>query len=98
MFPALKIAADMKQEALAVLDRSRNCGRVTVNANQLVDLCIAFECAAKGDVSNLEYIIERLGEDLAKAERKLSAIVGISEIDSEIYNIAIGAAEQEQSK
>ena len=91
MFPALHIAADLKKQAFARLDQGRG-GKpkmLYVDANLLIDLCLAFESAAEGDVSNLEYSIKVLFEDKQKLLKVLDKIAELSDCDSEVYTLAM---------
>ena len=89
MFPALEISADMKKRAFYVLDtQRRGKGMVYVPANQLIDLCLAFESAAKGEVENLEYSLKVQRERADKAQGILDAIAAISSPDGNVWNLA----------
>ena len=72
LFPALHIAKEFKQKGFDRLDTSRRgVGSVWVDANQLIDLCLAFECAAEGDVSNLEYSLSACQKSIDKLENEI---------------------------
>ena len=89
MFPALDIASDMKKAAFYVLDtQRRGKGKVWVDANQLINLCLAFESAAEGKVDNLEFIIAQQRETIAEAQRRFSMIADLADVDGEIFDIA----------
>ena len=91
MFSALGIAADMKKEAFYVLDtQKRGKGMVYVNANQLIDLCLAFECASKGDVENLEFSLKVQQDIINDARERLNHIawLTVDSPESEVYKIA----------
>lgn len=89
MFPALDIASDMKKAAFHVLDNQRRGkGKVWVDANQLINLCLAFESAAEGKVDNLEFIIAQQAAMIAEAQRRFRVIAGLADVDSEIFDIA----------
>lgn len=89
MFPALEIASDMKKAAFYVLDNQRRGqGKVWVDANRLINLCLAFESAAEGKVDNLEFIIAQQKALLAEAQRRLGEIAALAEVDSQIFDIA----------
>lgn len=90
MFPALHIAADLKKQAFARLDQGRG-GKpkmLQVDANLLIDLCLAFESAAEGDVQNLEYIIKVLSEDKKKLQDVLERISDHVGVDSPVWDMA----------
>lgn len=80
MFPALEIAKEFKALGFTRLDAKRlGSGMVQVNANKLIDLCLAFEAAAAGDVENLEYslnvshkIINEKDKEIEWLNQKLS--------------------------
>lgn len=78
MFPALHIAKEFKEKGFARLDSSRRgTGSVWVDANELIDLCLAFEDAAKGEVTNLEYCLKVSQEELEKLRSELGKLKDI---------------------
>lgn len=89
MFAAKEISDDFKAQAFYRLDQGKG-GKpkmLYVDANKLIDLCLAYECAAVGDVSNLEYSLKVLGEDKQKLMNVLDKIAQLSDINSEIYKL-----------
>lgn len=91
MFPAKEIAEKFKAQAFARLDQGKG-GKpkmLYVEANPLIDLCLAYECAAEGDVSNLEYSLKVLMEDKQKLMSILDKIAEKSHVDSEIWELAM---------
>ena len=91
MFPALHIAESFKKQAFARLDQGKGGKQkmLYVDANLLIDLCLAFESAAEGDVSNLEYCLKVLSEDKQKLMSSLDKIAEKSHVDSEIWELAM---------
>ena len=90
MIPALEIAEKFKKQAFARLDQGKGGSKMLhVEANLLIDLCLAFECAAEGDVANLEYSLKVLMEDKQKLMTALDKIAEKVHVDSEIYEIAM---------
>jgi hypothetical protein len=90
MFPAKEIADTFKAQAFARLDQGKG-GKpkmLYVDANLLIDLCLAYESAAEGDVSNLEYIIKVLSEDKQKLMEALDKISDKVHVDSDIWELA----------
>lgn len=72
MFPALDIAKEFKRIGFQRLDAKRlGQGMVQVNANKLIDLCLAFECAAEGDVSNLEHSLDVANKEIEEQRNRI---------------------------
>ncbi len=72
MIPALDIAKEFKRIGFHRLDtQRRGQGMVQVNANQLIDLCLAFESAAEGDISNLEYSLKVSRQQIDQQQREI---------------------------
>ena len=72
MFPALEIAKEFKAIGFEKLDARRvGNGMVKVNANRLIDLCLAFESAAAGDVENLEYGLNVSQRIIAEKDKEI---------------------------
>lgn len=91
MYSALHIAEDMKKKAFHLLDtQKRGKGMVSVDANRLIDLCLAFEHAAKGDVENLEFSLKVQQEIINDARERLNHIawLTVDNPESEVYKIA----------
>lgn len=89
MFPALDIAKELKSQAFHRLDtQRRGQGKVWVDANRLIDLCLAFEAAAEGRVDNLEHIIKTQGEIIDEARKRLNQIAELTSPHSEAFRIA----------
>ena len=89
MYPAIDLSARLKAKAFHTLEtQTRGKGMVWVSANELINLCLAFEAAAEGRVDNLEYSIKVLAEQLEKARQRLNQIANLSDADGEVFEIA----------
>lgn len=84
MFPALEIAKEFKALGFSRLDAKRTgLGMVQVNANKLIDLCLAFESAAEGKVENLEYSLTVAHKTIAEKDKE------IEWLNEKLYNANI---------
>jgi hypothetical protein len=92
---ALEKAARLKKEAFAALDRSKKGTTVRVDYNDLIDVCLAFEEAAKGDYSNLEYSSEINHQRYQGLSKILSRIIDHAVPDCEIWELCFSEYEPE---
>jgi len=90
MVPAKEIAEQFKKEAFFRLDHSKGSKpkMIYVDANKLIDLCLAYKCAAVGDVSNLEYSLKVLYESKEKLLQAMNDISVIVDVESIVYELA----------
>lgn len=84
---ALETAHKLKKQAFHALDTSRRGTTVRVDYNELINVCLALEEAAKGDYENIEF-----GRALAEAQvdayrRIISQIADHARVDSEIWRL-----------
>lgn len=84
---ALEKAQRLKKEAFAALDRSKRGTTVRVDYNDLIDVCLAFENAAKGDYEDLEFSAALAHEQYRQMTRILSRIADLAVPDSEIWDL-----------
>lgn len=84
---ALEKAQRLKKEAFAALDRSKKGTTVRVDFNDLIDVCLALEEAAKGDYENLEFSSLLNYERYYQMTRIVSRIADHAVPDSEIWNL-----------
>lgn len=91
MLTAKDIAEEFKAQAFARLDQGKGGKpkKLYVEANPLIDLCLAYECAAVGDTENLEYSLKVLMEDKQKLMAALDKIADKVHVDSEIWGLAM---------
>jgi len=84
---ALEKAQRLKKEAFAALDRSKRGTTVRVDYNDLIDVCLAFEEAAKGKYENLEFSNALNYERYYQMTRILARIADHAVPDSEIWDL-----------
>jgi len=92
---ALEKAQRLKKEAFAALDRSKRGTTVRVDYNDLIDVCLAFEQAAKGKYEDLEYSNEINYQRYLGLSKILSRITDHAVPDSEIWKLCFSEYEPE---
>lgn len=84
---ALEKAHRLKKQAFVALDRSKTGSTVRVDYNELIDVCLAFEEAAKGDTENLEFANALLSEQVHQFRRILDRIADNVPVDSPAWKL-----------
>lgn len=92
---ALEKAQRLKKQAFAALDRSKKGTTVRVDFNELIDVCLALEEAAKGDYENLEFSALLNYERYYQMTRIVSRISDHAVPDSEIWKLCFSEYDPE---